>query len=133
MKNSVLYLIISVIILISVIGFLVYHNNNSRSNDYPETQKLSIEFPEKNEESNAENPDNYSEIEISSYFTEILDKSEGRLNNIKITCETLNEHVVHVGEVFSFEDLVTPVTSEKGYQKAKIIENGETAYALGGR
>ena len=37
-----------------------------------------------------------------------------------------------MGETFSFEDTVGPVTAEKGYEEASVIVNGETKKALGG-
>ena len=37
-----------------------------------------------------------------------------------------------MGETFSFEDTVGPVTAEKGYEEASVIVNGETEKALGG-
>lgn len=56
----------------------------------------------------------------------------GRLNNIKITCELLNNYIVHVGETFSFEGSIGPSTEEKGYQEASVIVDDKVEQDFGG-
>ena len=70
---------------------------------------------------------------LYSFSTQILDKEEGRQNNIRLTCSSLNGTIVKAYETFSFCDTVGKATEEKGYQKAKIFDaNGNVTMGLGG-
>ena len=75
-----------------------------------------------------------AETELSIFSTEILTSDPNRNNNIQITCNTLNGHIVEPGETFSFTGLVGKSTKDKGYEPANIIEaDGDTTKGLGGR
>ena len=100
-------------------------NNNSELNTTTEnnvsynTKKLSVKKP--------------VEETLYSFSTEILDKSEGRQTNLRLTCSTLNGTVVNSGATFSFCDTVGPATTDKGYKEAKIFgADGEVTMGLGG-
>ena len=74
------------------------------------------------------------ETELGSYTSTIYDKTESRLNNIKVACNTLNGTVVSAGETFSFCDTLGEATPEAGYLPASIYdENGEIFEDYGGR
>ena len=70
---------------------------------------------------------------LYSFSTPIQDKSEGRQNNIRLTCSSLNGTVVNSGSTFSFCDTVGKATTDRGYQEAKIFgADGEVTMGLGG-
>ena len=70
---------------------------------------------------------------LYTFSTPIQDKSDGRQNNIRLTCSALNGTIVNSGGEFSFCDTVGPATTDKGYQEAKIFgKNGEVTMGLGG-
>lgn len=70
---------------------------------------------------------------ISTFSTNILDKSSGRQTNIELTCSTLNGTIVKQGETFSFCDTVGKATPERGYQEAKIFDSeGNVTMGYGG-
>lgn len=73
-----------------------------------------------------------SEEEVSSYSTQIKDKSSGRLTNIGITCNTLNGTVIKPGDTFSFNQIIGKPTAEKGYQEATVIIDHKTEKGIGG-
>ena len=55
-------------------------------------------------------------------------------NNIKITCNSLNNTTVKNGSTFSFCNTVGQATSAKGYQKADIFDkDGNKKKGLGRR
>lgn len=82
---------------------------------------------------NSENTTQPTEIELSSFSTEILTSDPNRNNNINLTCNTLNEHIVKPGETFSFTELVGKSTEDKGYKEANVINSeGDTIKGLGG-
>ena len=71
------------------------------------------------------------EIELSNFST-TLAGDNNRLENIRISCEALNEHIIKNGETFSFNDVVGQPTEEKGYKQADIIVGTKLEKGLGG-
>lgn len=71
-------------------------------------------------------------IRIGRYITSFNPRNKKRSTNIKLAVEAINNHVVFPGETFSFNKVVGKRTSEKGYQKAKVIVRGEYAEDIGG-
>lgn len=72
------------------------------------------------------------ETDLSSFSTKILSNGSSRVNNIKITCNSLNGHVIKSGETFSFNGIVGKSTTDKGYKEADVIINGKKEKGLGG-
>lgn len=74
-----------------------------------------------------------TEEQIAIFSTKIYSNDSARQNNIKITCNTLNNTVVKNGEMFSFCETVGPASSSKGYQEADIFDkDGNKKKGLGG-
>ena len=74
-----------------------------------------------------------TEVDLSSFSTEILTSDPNRNNNIHLTCNTLNGHIIEPGETFSFTGLLGKSTSDKGYKEANVINSeGDTIKGLGG-
>lgn len=72
-------------------------------------------------------------IEIASFYTNIYDKSENRMNNLKIAANNLNNTIIKSGETFSFNETMGPSTKEKGYKEAKIFDaDGNVIMGYGG-
>lgn len=61
------------------------------------------------------------EVEIGSFETPLLDKSESRVNNIKLAARKLDGYKIKPGKEFSFNRVVGKRTMEKGYKVAPII------------
>ena len=59
---------------------------------------------------------------LATFSTKIYSKDSARQNNIKITCNSLNNTTVKNGSTFSFCNTVGQATSAKGYQKADIFD-----------
>lgn len=144
MNKKYLFLIILIVIIIIAGGILFwrYKNNEKTKNQNTNTARLATEtniVENKEEEKNNEENKNIiqerietKEVELGSYSTPLKSKAEGRLNNIRLTCSTLNGKIVSSGETFSFCQTLGPSTAEKGYKEADVIINGETVQALGG-
>ncbi|WHX98800.1 VanW family protein [Neobacillus sp. DY30] len=71
-------------------------------------------------------------IRIGRYITSFNPSNKKRSTNIKLAVEAINNHVVFPGETFSFNKVVGKRTTEKGYEKAKVIVRGEYAEDIGG-
>ena len=145
-------ILIYVLILFSVIFFIAIYNANKNSNNAKPNDNVSLtktstdineEYSENKISSIIENKNEIlqndlqnslqNENEISSFSTDILDKSEGRLTNINITCSTLNDTIIKKGATFSFNETIGNPTVEKGYKEASIIIDHKTKKGIGGR
>lgn len=155
MKRIIIMFIILGLIGIGV-GIYITNRNKSSENNNPSynSAKLSSNNPtnaentttdlnssknQNTENSNTEEdntqstkPEVESEIQISEFTTKIYTKDEERQNNINITCSSLNDTYVEVGETFSFCNTVGKATTSKGYEKADVFKDGEVIQALGG-
>lgn len=70
---------------------------------------------------------------LSSYSTQILTTDENRYNNIKIVADKLNGFVLEPGSGFSFNDELGPYGKDDGFLEAKILlSNGEESTGYGG-
>ena len=139
MKKSVIFLI--VILLIACIGIAIYmfFNNSVNSKENKELLNYNIE----------DNIINYTtdnisqnkikstldstpvESELSSFSTNLKGDS-ARLNNINLTCTTINGTIIKNGENFSFNSIVGQPTAEKGYEEADVFINQKTEKGYGG-
>ena len=145
-KVKYIFLVIIVLIIIGAVIYFIYQNNKNDENkedDY--SNNVARLATESNTPANNEQIDEISnqienstpeakvtEEELATYSTKLGGSSEGRLTNIRISCEKLNGTVVSNGETFSFCETVGPSTAEEGYQEAPVIVNGEKVQGLGG-
>ena len=118
-------------------------NNNKEENNSTENQSSKEEQKKQEEENNQNNNEvkeqkktkeqQYKEEQIATFSTKIYSKDSARQNNIKITCNTLNNTTVKNGSTFSFCNTVGKATSAKGYQEADVYDhNGNKTKGLGG-
>ena len=142
MKNKNLYIILTIIgilILIGVIFFITNFNKNTeiknnKNNNYNvqyESKKIISSENISNEiNKKASSP---IEKEISSFSTKVLSNDEARQNNMNITAKKLNNYIVKNDETFSFCSVLGPSTSKDGYKEADIFDNnGKKKKGLGG-
>lgn len=136
--------IISILVIIGIgIAIYMYFNNtvNSQSNN---DINNNIEDNKKQENiindiNNTYVPNNTIrtlnstpiESEIASFSTNLKGDS-ARLNNINITCNTINGTTIKNGDSFSFNSIVGQPTAEKGYQEADVFVNQKTEKGYGG-
>lgn len=100
-----------------------------------EGEKIDLEvetvYPQKTYDMLSENI-----VEIGSYSTPLLNRSESRINNIDLAADRINCYKLAPGEEFSFNRVVGKRTEAKGYEEAPIIirtEDGpKKGYGVGG-
>ena len=146
-KVKYIFLVIIVLIIIGAVLYFIYRNNKNDENKNDDSSnnvaRLAVETntPSNNNEQvseinniieNSVSEPIISEEEIATFSTKLSGSSEGRLTNIRISCEKLNGTVVSNGETFSFCETVGPSTAEEGYKEAPVIVNGEKVQGLGG-
>lgn len=111
------------------------NNSNSDYNSSKNNVTVQIENKTENQVENKTQttPAPAQEEIVATFTTKIYNKDSARQNNIKITCNTLNNSIVRNGTTFSFCDTIGPATSEKGYQEADIFDKeGHKKKGLGG-
>ncbi len=141
-KNKWIWIILSIIIIIGLIGGYLYFSNNSSTNENKE-KNYEANKTSTNSENNStsenisnetENPKNVTEIEvpateqsknttevISTFSTKIYNKESARQNNINITCATLDNTTVKNGETFSFCNTVRTSHNSKRISKSGYL------------
>lgn len=143
MKKS-LIAIISVIIIIAIgVGIYMLYNNYTSNNSSQEPSLAKSEDNKKQENIINEINNTYIntntvtvpvtpvETDISSFSTN-LTGDNARLNNINITCSTLNGTTIKAGDTFSFNSIVGQPSAEKGYQEADVIVDKKVEKGYGG-
>lgn len=135
-KNIILFFLITVILggVIWAIFSLTYSPiKELRSNDISESNSY-VEIKNKNTaQENTTITSNESiinkntssissttpiETEISKYTTTIYDTEESRIHNITLAVSKLDNTIVNMDEVFSFNETIGPMGEKQGYQKA---------------
>ena len=113
--------------------------NTTTENEVEEQKKQEEENKRKEAEAQAQQEaekqkePQYKEEQLATFSTKIYSKDSARQNNIKITCNTLNNTTVKNGSTFSFCSTVGKATSSKGYQEADVYDhNGNKTKGLGG-
>lgn len=109
-------------------------NNNTPENTTSEGSDNTSENKASNEPVNTNSLSTPVEKTLATFSTKIYSKDSARQNNIKITCNSLNNTTVKNGSTFSFCNTVGQATSAKGYQKADIFDkDGNKKKGLGRR
>lgn len=72
------------------------------------------------------------EIVLASYTTYFDSGVTGRARNIELSAAAINNVILGVGDVFSYNEVVGPRTVETGYQKAMEIVNKQLVEGIGG-
>ena len=115
--------------------------NTTTENEAEEQKKQEEENKQKEAEAQAQaqqeaekqKEPQYKEEQLATFSTKIYSKDSARQNNIKITCNTLNNTTVKNGATFSFCNTVGKATSAKGYQEADVYDHdGNKTKGLGG-
>lgn len=148
MKKIGITLAIIAIVLAGVGIYFWYNNNaNQEQNNYDasrtatnqnatnntNTTNNTTNETETNKTVVTQNATQNSEKQIATFSTTIYNKESARQNNIKITCDTLNDTIVRTGETFSFCGTVGQATTARGYQEADIFDRtGKKKKGLGG-
>lgn len=121
-----------ILILITGISIIVFHNGNNKDESYV-AQRIGTNEISNQKNKDIENKTEIEEKELASFSTRLPNDTEARDDNIKLACKTLNGTEVKAGETFSFWDVLGCPTKEKGYEKAKTFtSDGEVTQSYGG-
>lgn len=93
-----------------------------------------VELPLEVQESqyNPEEAQSLDEVVLASYTTYFDSSVIGRAKNIELSAAAINNVILGVGDIFSYNEVVGPRTVERGYQKAMEIVNKELVEGIGG-
>lgn len=123
--------LISIIVLISLIGYIIYlffkSNINLNSNKIDINKDISnianTEINTNNESAQIEKEIIYKDIEIASFTSTLYDNEENRVYNISKACDILNDVTIPNGSEFSFNYTIGPMGEENGYKLAKGFDD----------
>ena len=123
--------LISIIVLISLIGYIIYlffkSNINLNSNKIDINKDISnianTEINTNNESAQIEKEIIYKDIEIASFTSTLYDNEENRVYNISKACDILNDVTIPNGSEFSFNNTIGPMGEENGYKLAKGFDD----------
>lgn len=127
-KIGLIFFIIIMVISIFIIIWFV-NNKLNFNNNFSNTNATRLSTDVNIEQNSISNT---FQKEIAGFSTEILDNASGRLNNIRISCNTLNNTIVNPGETFSFNKIVGQPSVKKGYMEAHIIVDDKITNGIGG-
>ena len=124
--------LISIIILISLIGYIIYlffkSNINLNSNKINANKDISNIANTENINTNTESAQIekeiiYKDVEIASFTSTLYDNEENRVYNISKACDILNGVTIPNGSEFSFNNTIGPMGEENGYKLAKGFDD----------
>ncbi len=69
---------------------------------------------------------------VTGYFTRLVNSPLGRTTNIILSSAKINGTILQPGEVFSFNHIVGPRTTQGGYQNAKVFAGKKVVTGIGG-
>ena len=142
MKNSII-IVVSILVIISIVGIAMYftrdksfgdNNSENSTSNISNTENLLSEItntsiPNTTIEPKVTEPP--KETDVATFSTNLKGDS-ARLNNISITCNTINGTTIAPGESFSFNKIVGQPSADKGYQEADVFVNKKTEKGYGG-
>ena len=141
MKNTTIAIISVILIIVLGLGLYLFYNNTAANKA---KENLNVNEDNKNQQNiineieNIQIPNNTVAISKAKVETELFSFStnlkgdSARLNNINITCNTINGTTIKNGETFSFNSIVGQPTAEKGYQEADVFIDQKTEKGYGG-
>lgn len=103
-------------------------------NEYDVKRELPVTFIEP--EIKTENVEDYLFRDVlasyTSYFSTDSQNNANRAVNIRLSSSVINGTLLGPGEIFSFNDVVGPRTSDRGYLSANVYINGKIVPDVGG-
>lgn len=69
---------------------------------------------------------------LGGFSTDFSSSAAGRAANVKNACSLINGSVIYPGEQFSVYEVISPITTDNGYQIAGAYENGQVVDSVGG-
>ena len=124
--------LISIIILISLVGYIIYlffrSNINLNSNKIDVNKDISNIANTENINTNTESAQIekqiiYKDVEIASFTSTLYDNEENRVYNISKACDILNGVTIPNGSEFSFNNTIGTMGEENGYKLAKGFDD----------
>ena len=133
MKNNIIIFIIIAIIAFFAFFFFINFNSSKVSENVTNQNNQQSTYKKAVENINSFNSTNeqMQEKELSVFSTPLAG-DENRLENIRISCNTINGTELKNGETFSFNDIVGQPTEEKGYKEADVIVETTLTTGFGG-
>jgi hypothetical protein len=69
---------------------------------------------------------------ISQFTTEFSTSAAGRIHNISVSAQTMQDQLLAPGEIFDYSQIIRQTEKSFGYQEAPVIYNGKLVPGIGG-
>ena len=131
--NNNLKIVIMVIVILSIILFAYSNlqNKNNIAENYNQENIMNSIEDINIISSNQIRDIAKEETEISSFSTPLAGDAN-RLENIRLSCNTINNTILNNGETFSFNDIIGEPTEDKGYKEADVLVETSLTKGVGG-
>ncbi len=132
MKNKTKSFIFVPLVLFAVpVVFLFSKNNNKNVSEQNKQSEIINSIENTSKSSLNETAEPRQEVELSNFSTNLAG-DENRLENIRLSCNTINGTTLKNGESFSFNDIIGEPTEDKGYKQADVLVDTELTKDFGG-
>lgn len=126
---------VTILILFLIFTIVYLFNTNSIQNNSSTNQLTPNIYHEHNNYTDTSNITDIKKTyqEIATYTTNIYDKDDNRIYNIKLACNRLDGTIVEAGKEFSFNNKMGNMDASDGYKKAIGFDsNGNKIKMYGG-
>jgi vancomycin resistance protein YoaR len=79
-----------------------------------------------------EDASHLAEVVVATFTTSFNNGVAGRSKNIELSAQAINNVIIGIGDIFSFNTTVGPSDAAHGYQPAKEIVDGKLVDGIGG-
>ena len=145
-KYETILIIISIIVVIAIFSFIALSINNStssvRSNEYLNSNTNNEVKASENKNKNDNYSNDIKEVKtetvteeklLSTFSTNIYDNDTNRVQNIALAISKINEKILDVDEIFSFNQTVGPMDLDHGFKESTVFDSdGNVIKAPGG-
>lgn len=139
--NTLIFITVVFILFILSIIYVFSSNQISKNSEHIASD-INLYEEHEHEKNTTINEDTKTDIvltkttyeDIATYTTNIYDKDNNRVYNIKLACHRLDGHIVAPNEEFSFNTTMGKMGEADGYKKALGFDsNGNKIKVFGGR
>ncbi len=131
MNKYIKILLIIVVVAFIIIAFYLYKSNINNTSKTTSQNEIMNSIENTNIVSSNELVEAVQETELSSFSTSLAG-DENRLENIRLSCSTINGTTLKNGETFSFNDIIGEPTADKGYKEADVLIETKLTKGFGG-
>ncbi len=128
-KNTILTILLVLLISLGVFAIIKFNKNTNGKGKNIIYDELNNQI----ETNNLQKEEKIENVCIASFTTNITYPDDKRTHNIITCCNYLNNSIIKVGQIFSFNDKLGPFSEEQGYTESTGFDaEGKIIQIVGG-